>query len=452
MLAGILSVLCFASCGRWESRIVPQNVILIVVDALRADHLSCYGYPTNTTPVIDALAKNAGFCTRAYSQANWTPTSMASILTGTYPFVHKIYNAIETVRDRYSVLPDSLELISETLKKKGYYTAAVSSCGWVSPDSGFGQGFADFYLVDRNDDIIMAKAAEVAKTKKSSNFFMYIHLLDTHDYFDITKPYTSITSREFRLSDKMREMMKKDRGEIYNWLGSIQDPREIGADDLAYLIDRYDSALRKTDAVIGKLVETLRQEGLLDKTLVIVTGDHGEKFFEHQKMVHGGDYLYNEVLNVPLIMSNEKAFPKQKRVEDLVESIDIFPTILDLLQVKDVPAETLQQLQGGSLLTERPNNIVLSENSSHNKVKIMFRGWSYIYDWRSGPRELYDLQEDPGEKRNVFEENRAVARKLHRVLEEKIKSSLALSQRILPKDGKMDDKVKEVLKSLGYIK
>jgi len=377
---------------------------------------------------------------------------MASILTGTYPFVHKIYRSIKHGKDRYTVVPDSLELVSEALLRKGYYTAAVSSVGWVSPDSNFGQGFADFHLVNQSDDVIMTKAAEVIRTKKASNFFMYIHLLELHNYFNIKKPYTSITSREFRLSDKMREMMKKNRAEIFDWLGTIQVLSEIGADDLAYLVDRYDSALRKTDGVIGKLVETLRQEGLLDKTLLVVTGDHGENFFEHQRLVHGGDFIYNEVLSVPLIMSNEKAFPKRKSIDDFVETIDIFPTILEILQVKDVPARTLQQLQGESILIRRPNNSILSENQNHTKVKILFQGWSYIYDWGSGGRELYDLRNDPGEKINVVEDHIFVARKLHRVLEDKIKRSRSLSEKIIPQDVEMSDKVKEGLKSLGYIK
>jgi len=451
-LVWIFTVLCFVSCGRRESQAVPKNVILIIVDALRADHLSCYGYPINTTPVIDALAKKAAVCTRAYSQANYTPTSMASILTGTYPFVHKVYRSIKHGKNRYTVVPESLELVSEALLKKGYYTAAVSSTGWVSPDSNFGQGFADFYFMKQDDDAILAKAAEVVRKKKASNFFMYIHLLDLHNYFNIKKPYASITSREFRLSEKMREMMKKDRAEIFDWLGTIQVLHEIGADDLAYLVDRYDSALRKTDAAIGKLVGTLGREGLLDETLLVVTGDHGENFFEHQRLVHGGDLIYNEVLNVPLIMSNRKMFPKRKSIDDFVETIDIFPTILEILQIKDVSDRTLQQLQGESVLIKRPNNSILSESQNHTKVKIMFQGWSYIYDWGSGGRELYDLRNDPGEKKNIVEDHIFVARKLHRVLEDKINRSRSLSEKIIPQDVEMNEKVKEGLKSLGYIK
>ncbi len=452
----MLLVCLGAACSRpLEPKPVKQdprlNVILIVVDALRADHLGCYGYSANTTPVIDALAKNALVGTRVYSQSNWTGAAMASMMTGTYPAVHKIAKSPDDGLDRFSVLPKTLRIIPEVLRDRGYYTAAVTSCGWVSPVSGYGKGFADFQLVGRNDEVIVGKAIEILRTHPSP-FFLYLHLLDTHDYFDLHKDYRPFSGRRFTLSKTMEALAQKPRGDIFGWLGTPQKKDKLTSEDVAYLVDRYDSFLNRADRLVGELVGFLREQKTLDNTLVILSADHGENFSEHEKFVHNGDSVYNETLHVPLIISNPVLFPEQKRVERLAEELDIFPTILGLLGIKDAALAQTRQLQGDSLLAAVEDKAVWSENGSQDRMKILVENWSLIVNRSTGQAALYDLSTDPRETRNLARSNPQVVGRLEQLLLRKIRESTALGWKIVPQDAPIDLDTKKVLESLGYLR
>jgi arylsulfatase A-like enzyme len=454
-LAGcVLLVLSPAVLQGAEAGAVPppgrDNVVLIVVDALRADHLGCYGFPLATTPVMDRLARNALVGKNVYAQSNWTGPCMASMMTGTYPEVHKITKSPEDAQDRFAILPTTLRIIPEPLQANGYFTAAVTSCGWVSPTSGYGKGFTEFHLVDRDDAIIIQKAIERILANKAKPFFFYIHLLDAHDYFDLHKEYSPLARPAPEVSETMRKLAETPRADIYNWLASPEREKDLTAVDVAYLRDRYDHYVNRTDRLIGDLVDALDRERLLDRTIVILTADHGESFFEHRRLLHGGDSLYREVVRVPLILHNRPRFPKPKTLESNAESVDIFPTILDLLNIKSVSTEGVPQIQGTSLLAPRKDQIALSR--AGKRMRIVFREWSLLRTETQGSFELYDLSRDPGERRNLAADRPDVVRELNALLGRKIAESLALSGKILPEDGPMDENTKKILKSLGYIK
>jgi len=451
LLLSIMSLQLFR-CDKATKRSKPANIILLVIDALRQDHLSLYGYARNTTPHIDALAQQALVCSNAYSQSNWTCPSMASIFTGTYPIVHKVYNSPEGIIDRFSVLPDSLTTLPEALKEKDFYTAAVTSCGWVSENSNYDQGFDEFHLVERKDETIIDKAIEFIREKKKRDFFLYVHLLDLHDYAWLKIRHKQFLKDSYALPEHIQILHTKPQFEVYQKLGSIVNKEDLPDDTLDYLIDIYDSYLFFTDQLVGKLVKSLQDENISNKTIVIIMADHGEKFFEHDELLHGGQSLYNEVVRIPLIIHNRLLFPNQKMNPNLVESIDVFPTIMDLCGMKRIEIGNMDQCQGKSILEEYKNKTALIENSSQDRQKIIHLNWSYIYHNHDGHQELYDLSQDPFEKNNLAEGQNIVVKKMHRLLLQKINDSMALSQKISPEDAKIDKQVLEVLKSLGYIK
>lgn len=454
LFIGLLSIMpaLLLRCDKAANQSTPSNIILIVIDALRQDHLSLYGYARNTTPHIDALAQQALVCTNAYSQSNWTCPSMASIFTGTYPLVHKVYNPPEGIIDRFSVLPEQLTSIPEALKEKDFYTAAVTSCGWVSENSNYDQGFDEFHLVEREDETIIDKAIEFIREKKKRDFFLYVHLLDLHDYSWLKIRHKQFLKDSYNLPEHIQILHTKPQSEVYQKLGSIVNKKDLPDDTLDYLIDIYDSYLFFTDQLVGKLVESLQDEKISKKTMVIITADHGEKFFEHGELLHGGQSLYNEVVRIPLIFHSGLMFPNQKINPNLVESIDVFPTILDLFGMERITIGGMDQCQGKNILEEYKNKTALIENSSQDRQKIIHYDWSYIYHNRDDRRELYDLGRDPFEKNNLADSQKIVVKKMHRLLLQKINDSLALSQAISPEDAKIDKRVLEVLKSLGYIK
>lgn len=429
----------------------PANLVLIVVDALRADHLTCYGYPRKTTPNIDRMAENAVVCTNAYSQSNWTCTAMASLFTGTYPFVHKIYNDPATIKDRFSVIPQGLTLIPEVLKGRGFDTAAFTSCGWVSQNSNFDRGFDEFRLLERSDKVILEHAERFIQEKRGKRFFLYIHLLDVHDYFFLNQSQGKFLRPAYSLSKNMKTLPGKEPAEIYSYLGNIRKKEDLSPEDLDYLIDHYDNALYRLDELIGHFIKTLENQHLLSKTIILLTADHGERFLEHGELIHGGASLNNEVIRVPLIIQAKKRFPRQVERSELVETIDIFPTIIDLFDLGEVRLGEVSQLQGQSILKPIRAKAVLAENSGQDTIKMIWKNWSYVYHRTGNSRELYDLSQDPGETRNIFEQQKIVAKKIHRAMLKKINDSLELSQKVVPEDAKINDHIKETLKSLGYI-
>lgn len=444
--------LSFFGCGGLKEKNPNQNLILIVVDAMRADHLGTYGYSRQTTPNIDRLAQNALVSLNAHSQSNWTCTAMASLFSGTYPAVHKIYNSFESGMNRYSLLPDQLTIIPEALKQKNLYTVAITSCGWVSPHSNYDQGFDDFLLVERNDDIIIDAALPIITAKKDKDFFMYIHLLDLHDYYFFKNEQNKFVKSSYNLSPTMETLLSKEPSDVYQTLGQIRDPEDLSAEDLDFLIDVYDSYLFYTDKLIGKIIQTLKDNNISQKTTLIITADHGENFFEHNRLLHGGDGLYNEVTHIPLIIHNPSLFPEKRIISEPVEIIDIFPTILDLFDIGEIRVGDIKQIQGNSLFSPNPNKTIFAENASRNRNKIIKENWSYILHRDTQKRELYNLDEDPLEQNNLAEQEKITADKMHKYLLRKIDDALELSQHIIPQDAKIDKEVEKVLKSLGYIK
>jgi len=447
LLAGFSLVLGANGFAAGQGRL---NVILIVVDALRADHLGFAGYPLPTTPVIDRLARNALIGANVYAQANWTAPAMASLMSGTYPAVHKITKSPEAAQDRFAVLPKALSILPQPLHAAGYFTAAVSSCEWISPSSGYGKGFDQFLLVERKDETVIHEAIGLLRSRKPGPFFLYLHLLDVHDYFNLRVKVPRFSPSAAPPSPKMRALGQKPRAEIYRWLGDQKNAGGLAGEDLDYLRDRYDFFLNRTDGLIGELIGYLEKAGLADRTAVILTADHGESFSEHGRLIHGGDSLYNEVLRIPLIIHNRALFRRPKIIKENAQSLDIFPTVLDLLDLEPVEVSGTPQLQGTNLLARKRDGIVLCV--AGNKMKILDRRWSFIRNRPGGDAELYDLDRDPGETRNLAAENPDVVRRMTDLLSRKIAASLVLSKKILPEDAPIDENTKQRLKSLGYIK
>lgn len=340
--------------------------------------MGSYGYHRNTTPNIDSLAREAMVCRSAYSQSNWTCPSMASIFTGTYPMVHKVYNSPEGIIDRFSVLPEQLTIMPEALKKKNYYTAAVTSNGWVSENSNYDQGFDEFHLVFRQDSIIIDKAIDVIRRNKSKPFFLYMHLLELHDYTWIQALHKKFLKESYDLPQDIEDLRQKSPRETYKKLASIQKKEELGGESLEFLVDLYDSYLFYTDQLLGRLIQTLQDEGVFKNTAILIMADHGERFFEHDDLLHGGVLLYNEVVHIPLIIHSSSLFPEQISNQNLVESIDVFPTILDMLGMDNIKIGDMNQCQGISILEGDPNKTVLIENSVQDRLKIIHDNWSYI--------------------------------------------------------------------------
>jgi arylsulfatase A-like enzyme len=369
------------------------NVVFILVDTLRADRLSLYGYGRQTTPVIDDLANHGIVFERVIAQSSWTKTSMASLWTGTYPAAHGVLRFDH-------VIPNEAVMPAEIFKAAGYRTVGIWRNGWVAPNFGFAQGFDVYYtpkagadaqlqrhspgvasIGGTDEDVLMA-TEDFLEHFGQEKFFLYLHLMDLHQYvFD-------------------------DDADAFGPTYS----------------DAYDKAIDWTDRVIGAIVGALDSAGALPRTVIAISSDHGEAFLEHGREGHAYD-LYREVVEVPFVIIPPLILDRGIRVDETIANVDVWPTLLDL-----VGLPPLQGVDGRSMLPlilagrgaspERaPADLtrpVVSHLDQHWGGRAEPREWVSLTDGDSrlivrvgqpNSIEFYDSSTDPLEATNRSAEN-----------------------------------------------
>jgi len=270
---------------------VQPNIIIIMIDALRKDHLSCYGYYRNTSPKIDEFAEDAIQFENTVSTCSWTSPSIASLFTSLYVSGHGLMTHSQKSTD---ILDLQFETLAEVLKKNGYMTSAFIANRWIREEFNYHQGFDTFEQV--GGDIPRPSAAAVKekavawlKNKAKQPFFAYIHFMDVHGPYYPPYPYNT-----FFTSQNKRELTLQE----YTKLRYL---KYEGQRDLNFYINQYDGEIRYCDYNIGKIIQYLKEADLYDDSIIILTSDHGEAFFEHGECDHGFT-LYNEEIRVPLII------------------------------------------------------------------------------------------------------------------------------------------------------
>lgn len=355
-----LAVVLFAAsaCSKPDDTAKPltfpnANVVLITLDTTRADHLSCYGYPRKTTPHLDRFAEECVKFTMAFAQSSFTPPSHASILTGRYPTSHGL-----TWWD--NKLDPTVDTLAECLGRAKYASAMFSPLGMGLPDLGndLGQGFdriierntafKDFrYPIQGHPDYLIAPGDELNKLalkwigmERSSPFFTW------HHYYDAHRPFAIFTrNRPFVDDSRKGDPFGNDANGDYQLSAEERAARGIDEADAKYLVDRYDSGLLDLDAKVGVLLDELRKSGALDRSIVVITADHGEAFAEYDEEWFTHDpFLFDAVTHVPLLVRLPNAKFGGESRDQLVQLIDVMPTILDYLDV-DSP----ELIQGVSL-------------------------------------------------------------------------------------------------------
>jgi arylsulfatase A-like enzyme/Tfp pilus assembly protein PilF len=394
-----------------------RNVVLISIDTCRADRLSCYGYKRQTTPHIDAVAKDGVLFRQALSPVPFTRPAHSTMLTGTYPPTHGVR------LNNTEILPGDNVTLAEILREAGYQTAAFVSGFPLDAKFGVNQGF-DTY--DCNFTRKMAGSAEPAERTAedvsrpalawleqhaASPFFLFLHYYDPHLPYEAPPPY--------------------------------------GSD---YPDDRYAGEIAYVDSWIGQVVDRLRALGAYDNTLLIITSDHGESLGEHHETSHGF-FVYQSTQHIPLVVHAPNG-RKGRSVEGRVSLVDLFSTVLDLTGLK-----TSAQLQGVSLRndlegrpTPDPRRTLYCESLHPSQFEcsplngVVEGAWKYI---RAPRQELYDLTKDPGENENVVETKPQIAERLRERLEEILPQMEAAAPE---REGSAaDPDAASRLRSLGYI-
>lgn len=431
------------------------NVVLIGIDTLRADRLSCYGYPQQTSPHMDALAADGVLYRNMLTQSSWTKPSFATILTSLYPSSH-------TAISKPDRLPQGALTLAEVLQESGYRTAGLADNINIAPLFGFDQGFDTYTYLEPElplwaNDVsselalyqaarrgyyllaggqvrvqeyyqdaatVTAEATDWIAAHQEERFFLFLHYMDPHD------PY----------------MVHPYNGEGYARVNN-QNPDPALASTFSTL---YDGEVSYVDEYMGELFAFLKEAGLYDDTLIILTGDHGEEFQEHGGWWHG-QTLYEEQLRVPLIIKYPGGARAGTVLEEYARSLDIAPTVLDVAGLA-IP----ETWQGRTLwsATEPPAYLFAEEELEGNVIRAVRQGdYKLILANRDNPRglpaeALFDLAADPGEQRNQAPEETAWVSTLREVLGRA--QAEALAQRLEAERGTIDEETEELLRKLGY--
>jgi arylsulfatase A-like enzyme len=407
------------------------NLLFVLIDTLRADRLSTYGYERETSPTLDKLAADGIRFADHMAQSSWTKCSMSSLGTGLYPVSTGVTRSPQG-------LPDEALMPAEIIREAGFRTAAIWRNGWVGPGFGFSQGFEVYHSprsaptpisvrrekptlgVTGTDQDVVNSGIEFLRAQGDERWFLYVHLMDVHQY-------------------------------VYD-----EDTALFGTT----YSDIYDNSIRWTDRVLGSLIRDLDARGLRDKTVIVIAGDHGEAFGEHGREGHARD-VQGEVTTTPLIISLPFRLEPGIVVDAPTENVDLWPTILDLLKLPALenvdgesrmpaimaasrgeavpPRETPRYAhldQSWGRTQEEPRPMVAVREGPYRLVRAHgAKGW------------LYDRTDDPTEQVDVGKEEPEVLERLQALADEYLERPPAPWQ---ASDVELDDAQLEQLRALGY--
>lgn len=466
----------------------PQGVIFIHADTLRRDHLDLYGHDRQTAPFLTRMAKDGVAFRNAISQASWTKVSTTSMVTGLYPTTH----GVRLQDDR---LPSSATTLAEVFKAAGYATFATSSVAFTGQYTNLHQGVEELHengSLSSQGTPLSAKTSReyvdrlVAWVERHRDvpFFAYLHVFDPHHPYEPYAPYNTAFGDPARGDEhkRQRDIVSKIIASDFMRPRQLPTREEIvksGFEPAAYVqqeLDWYDGSIRGLDVELARLVEQLQRMGLDERTLIVLTSDHGTEFLEHGRFWHGQS-VYGELINIPLVVRWPSRVPGGRVVDDLVQSIDIMPTVLGLsgLAVPEgVQGQTLQPFfadgaagaapgatpgwQSRPAVSERAPTVP-SPDADQARISqaIIDANWKLVHNTTLEPGlaeiELFDYAKDPLNMQNVAASHPEVVARLRKLLDGW--RQMATAARLKP-DAETTKALSaeelQRLRSLGYIR
>ncbi len=431
-LAALLLCLALTGCGTGTDD--RPDVVLIVIDTLRADHLACYGYGTETAPWLSALAERGVVCRQVHATSSWTAPSTASLLTSLEPAQHGVISGFRAVAVRrqqsadihLNRVADEVETLAETLRQAGYATFAVTDNHNVCDEMGFAQGFDRFqnYMYESAETVNATVLGWATEIDAAQPYFLYLHYMDPH------RPY-----------QQRPPLFRPGERQVDTWLSA------------------YDSEIHYCDGMIARLADRF---GWDDDTLLIVTSDHGEEFLDHGGFDHGKT-LYGEVLDVPLVFAFPDGRPGPDHVDRRCSLLDVTPTILAALGI-EAPRDTedrpvyrghdLMPLLRGETTAEpaRPffSDLLSAPWFGERRLESLILDDLKLIVTLPDTVELFDLAADPGERRNVSADRRADVLRLWEYMDRARSAWPRYTDQGV--EATLDAEAIEKLKSLGYVR
>ncbi len=435
---------------KWKQSLADKNAIIIILDAARADHFSCYGYHRTTTPNLDKFAEEAILFSNAYSEALTTRCSIGTLFTGFPLTVLSLYNIT-------SQIPEELPTLAQMFQLKNFKTTGFAGVGNVSSSFGFDRGFDQYFELYREAEF-NRKSQEYLpylfpwlESNRNNRFFLYVHFKEPHSAYVPLPPFTGM------FTDAMEE-----RIDLSVNLNDIAEDLTEG--QIEYIRAAYDENLASVDSVVGEIIKKIRSLDMLDDSIIIVTADHGEMLGERYRIFGHGGYFGEGGMHIPLLIrfpeSDEIKLPD--KVDALVKTSDLFVTLADIYKF-DIMENYLSGKSFFPLIREPEGEInpyMVSEKRGIPGYCYRNKQHKLIY-WKENKQiEFYDLETDPEAMKSVYEQNRISVNFYLNNLRKWIVSQNLIKDALLKGDpakreidmNQIDEKTLENLKALGYIK
>ncbi|HXU46334.1 MAG TPA: sulfatase [Thermoanaerobaculia bacterium] len=368
-----------------ESATERPNLIFVIIDTLRSDHLSAYGYARKTSPELDRFARGALLFRNAFSAATWTLPSTASLMTGLYPDQHGVLQLPD-------VLPPTAVTLAERLRALGYRTAAFTDGGFVDPEWGFAQGF-DRYDSTRGPawepkDVrkVAGPASRWISSVRTAPYFLFVHTYEVH------QPYLN---SEGLANAYLPEGVSRQGC-------AIEFPSRLPPREVARLVALYDGEIRRADRYLAEVWRAIATSPGAPRTAILVTSDHGEEFQEHGNLDHGLGKVFDENVRVPLILKLPEG--KTGTIETPASGIDVLPTFLDLAgagrdEIAALPGRSLLPIAEGKPV--EPREILIEGSNSfyqlrERRYRLDQGSRSLVFDSMRRRAQVFDRARDPG--------------------------------------------------------
>lgn len=383
------------------------NVVFILLDTLRADGLGCYGNPRPTSPRIDALAAEGTRFDRAWAVSPGTASSHASLFSSTYPQTHGVWNRVVGEGEAMALNPAAVTM-AESFRAAGYRTTAIADGGYVSEARGLDQGFDIFESFTRGGPAVFSHARKWLGNhgRGEKPFFLFVHTYETHvpyvpmptdlapfvgDYDGPMRKAYENALAESQGRERLRKKQKTQAKHFRPLLHEIDAP--LTAADKQFYRALYDAEVVLADRLVGSLLDRLEELDLRDDTLIVLTSDHGEEFWEHGK--HGHLQIHEEQLHIPLILHIPGQTPGVVR-NDVLDHVDFLPSLLATVGIPKPRTAMGRDLRWAAATDTQPDGWAVGQNNFPTAQTAMRQGdWRWLHVAGEPPVEsIYDLAQD----------------------------------------------------------
>ncbi|MDD5614409.1 MAG: sulfatase [Candidatus Omnitrophica bacterium] len=435
------------------------NILIVTIDALRPDHLGCYGYSRDTSANIDSLAASGAIFKQAISQATWTHPSNCAFFTSSYPYMHIIGGESYLNPDKTS--------LAKALNKSGYKTIFITDYPTImNRITGFKEQFNNYTAIEEDNPKNLTKLAlDILRKNSKSKFLLWVYYFGTHEQYGDFSDYSRYFYQDGLLESTSIEMQPDYSSRLFGVIPKYLQENDIS--DPSYYIAKYDGRLKLIDDQIGLIIDKLKELNLYKNTLIVILSDHGESLGENNLYFQHTNNLYDSSLRVPLLLHYPGLIAPGTVVTKQVGLIDVMPTILDILKIRcgqnlNIEGKSMVPLilKGHSIrpyvFSELDGWIFSVRSESHKLIYIdrRLKKDSHWLEYYKNDYELYDLKNDPLERVNLIFEQQEMLMYLREKLDQYVGQARAyqdrLSQEINFDTDIKDEQAKEKLRSLGY--